>query len=94
MTQQYLVGELSLHLARLREVAGQTPYEQAIARLRGETAREPILSLSRRVRDALTLGDQLCWDSLTRGETTAFQNQAAVCADLYDFAVCASLIAE
>ncbi len=94
MTQQYLVGELSLHLARLREVAGHTSYERAITRLRGETEREPIPSLSRRVRDALRLGDQLCWDSLARGETTAFKSQAAVCADLYDFAVCASLIAE
>lgn len=93
MTQQYLVGELSLHLARLRDVAGQPGFEQALTRLRREAEKEPVATLPRRVRDALELGDQLCWDSLARGDTTAFRSQSEVCADLYDFAVSASLLA-
>lgn len=94
MTQQYLVGELSLRLAQLREVAGQTAFERAVTQLRREAEMEPLESLSRLLLRALALGDQLCWDSLARGEATAFNSQAAVCADLYDFGVCASLLDE
>jgi hypothetical protein len=40
------------------------------------------------------LTDGLCWDSLNRGDTTAFLRQAAVGAELHDFGVCACLLEE
>lgn len=94
MTQQYLVGELSLRLAQLRDAAGRSTLAQAVTQLRREAETEPLESLSRPLLRALELGDELCWDSLARGEATAFNSQAKVCADLYDFGLCASLLAE
>jgi hypothetical protein len=44
--------------------------------------------------DALALAEGLCWDSLTRGDTAAFCRQAAVCAELHEFGVCAGLLKE
>jgi hypothetical protein len=43
---------------------------------------------------ALALTDGLCWDSLNRGDTAAFTRQAAVCAELHEFGVCAGLLEE
>ena len=94
MTEQYLVGELSVRLARLCEVAGRTGFERAVIHLRREVETEPPESLWRPLVHALALCDQLCWDSLARGETSAFDSQAAVSADLHDFGVCAGLLAD
>ncbi len=94
MTEQYLVGELSLRLARLREVAGHTGFEGAVIQLRREAETEPLDTLWRPLVRALALCDRLCWDSLARGETAAFDSQAVVGADLHDFGVCAGLLAE
>jgi hypothetical protein len=38
--------------------------------------------------------DEVCWDSLTRADTTAFDRQAATAAQLREFGVCAGLIDE
>ena len=43
---------------------------------------------------ALALAESLCWDSLNRGDTAAFTRQAAVCAELHEFGVCAGLLKE
>jgi hypothetical protein len=43
---------------------------------------------------ALALADDLCWDSLDRGDTAAFTRQAAVCDELREFGVCADLLDE
>jgi hypothetical protein len=43
---------------------------------------------------ALALADRLCWDSLSCGDTSAFARQAAICADLHLFGVCARLLNE
>jgi hypothetical protein len=43
---------------------------------------------------ALALTDGLCWDSLERGDSAAFTCQAAICAELCDFGVCARLLEE
>ena len=43
---------------------------------------------------ALTLAEALCWDSLNRGDIAAFTRQAAVCAELHEFGVCACLLTE
>ncbi len=41
---------------------------------------------------ALALAECLCWESLNRGDTDAFTRQAAVCAELHEFGVCAGLL--
>jgi hypothetical protein len=94
MTQQYLVGELSLRLAQLHDAAGRSTLEHAVTQLRREAEAEPLESLSRPLLRALTLGDELCWDCLERGEAASFNSLVAVCADLHDFGVCSSIIAE
>jgi hypothetical protein len=43
---------------------------------------------------ALALTDRLCWDSLTGGDTAAFSRRAVVCAELYEFGICAGLLKE
>lgn len=43
---------------------------------------------------ALALADQVCWDSLSRGDARAFDRQAAICTELHLFGACAGLIDE
>ena len=54
----------------------------------------PIPSLGSVAERALALTEGLCWDSLNRGDAEAFTRQAAVCAELYEFGVCADLLEE
>jgi hypothetical protein len=94
MTQHYLAGELSLLLARLQAVATNQPSARAAARLRREAETWPLPALVSVVVRALELADGLCLNSLERGDTAAFTCTAAVCADLYDFGICACLLEE
>jgi len=55
-----------------------------------ETA--PLAALTSVAACALELTDGWCWDSLMRGDSAAFTRQAAICAELWEFAVCAGLI--
>ena len=41
---------------------------------------------------AVELTDRVCWDALARGETGAFVREAAICAELWEFGVCAGLL--
>jgi hypothetical protein len=93
MTQHYLAGELSLYLAELHNAARGETRERAVAHLRREAETGPLTSLPSVLDRALILGDRMCWDSLTRGDATAFQTQAAACADLYQFGDVAELVA-
>jgi hypothetical protein len=43
---------------------------------------------------AVEVIESACWDSVTTGDTAAFCRQAAAAADLYEFGVCAGLLAE
>ena len=94
MTQQYIAGELSLLLGELQAAMTNeaSVVEVAHLRLRAETGRRSALA-SVAVR-ALEVADRLCWDSLTRGDAAAFLSQAVVCAQLWEFAVCAGLLEE
>ncbi len=94
MTQQYLVGELSLILGELQVVAPNEAAVGDVARLRQEAETTPPAALGPVVVRAVTLTDRLCWDALTRGETAAFIREAAICADLREFGVCAGLLEE
>lgn len=93
MTQQYIAGELSLLLGELQAaMTNEAVVEVAQLRLRAETGlRSAMASVALR---ALEVADLLCWDSLTRGDAAAFTRQAAVCAELWEFAVCARLLDE
>jgi hypothetical protein len=94
MTQQYLTGELSLLLAQLQAVAIDQAVLRAIAHLRREAETSPPSALAAVLIRSLEVTDGLCWDSLARGDTTAFTSQAASAAELREFGVCAGLLDE
>jgi hypothetical protein len=92
VTQQYLAGELSVLLGRVQavtttEVAGQEAWSLRVA---AETG--PIQGLGWVTVRALALTDRLCWDSLNRGDTGAFNRQAVAGAALREFGVCSGLL--
>ena len=94
MTQQYLAGELSLLLARLPTVAPNRASLEVGVHLRHVAETVPVAALPFVVVRALELIDGLCWESLLRGDISAFDHQAALGAELHEFGVCASLLAE
>lgn len=91
MTQQYVAGELSLRLGRMQAVATDPERAREAACLRYEAERAPRAALGSVVARALGLGDRLCWDSLACGDAVGFDRRAAICADLWEFGVCACL---
>lgn len=94
MTQQYLAGELSLLLGRLSAVAGDDVAARALAGLRREAETLPVVALGSVAHRAVVVIEHACWDSVARGDTAAFCCQAKAAADLYEFGVCAGLLAE
>ncbi len=94
MTQQYLVGELSLILSELQVVGTNQAAVRDVVRLRREAETTPPAALGPVVVRAVKLIDRLWWDDLTRGETAAFIREAAICDELWEFGVCAGLLEE
>ncbi len=94
MTQQYLLGELSLILGELQAVATTEAVVRAAVRLRHEAETTPPGALAPVVVRAVELTDRVCWDALNRGETAAFIREVAICAELWEFGVCAGLLQE
>jgi len=92
MTQQYLVGEVSLRLAQLQGVVLEPALARAVAQLRSEAERSPPAALPVVLIRTFEATDVICLDSLTRGDMTAFACQAASAAELREFGVCAGLI--
>jgi hypothetical protein len=93
VTGRYLIGELSVRLERLQAAAGQAAACD-VAELRHQVEASPVSWLAAETVRALALADQLCWDSLSRGDMGAFARQAAICADLHLFGVSARLLDE
>ncbi len=93
MTGRYLIGELSVRLERLQAAAGQAAACD-VAELRRQVEASPVTWLAAETIRALALADQLCWDSLSRGDTGAFARQAAICSDLHLFGISARLLDE
>ena len=91
MTRQYVVGELSLILGELQAVATSEADVQDVARLRQEVETTPPAALAPIAARAVELTDGVCWSSLARGETAAFAREASICAELWEFGVCAGL---
>ncbi len=94
MTQQYVAGELSLRLGELQAVATGQERAREVARLRYEAETVPLAALGSVVVRALGLADRLCWDSLGCGDASTFSRQAAICAELWEFGICARLFEE
>ncbi len=94
MTRQYVAGELSVRLEHLQAVTTSEVSGRDAWSLRQAAETEPIPALGSVAVRALALTEGLCWDSLNRGDTAAFTRQAAVCAELYEFGVCAGLLRE
>lgn len=92
MTQQYLAGELSVLLGHLQAAATTEASRRDAWLLRRAAETQPVTVLGSVTAAALALTESLCWDSLTRGDMAAFNRQAAVCAELHDFGVCAGLV--
>ena len=90
MTQEYLIGELSVRLEQLQSASAGTAAD--LARLRRRVETQPTAQLRTETVQALALADGLCWDSLSAGDTAAFDRQAAISADLRLFCICARLL--
>ena len=91
MTQQYLIGELSVRLEHLQAVADSDAASD-VACLRHEVETGPVTGLAQCAATAIALADTLCWHSLASGDVLAFTRQAEASADLRFFGMCAHLI--
>ncbi|GAA3784675.1 hypothetical protein GCM10022403_019190 [Streptomyces coacervatus] len=94
LTQQYLVGETSVLLAQLQASGADPGVVRELARLRREAETGPVSRLGVVALRALELTDELCRESLRRGDVPAFVRQCACGADLREFCVCARLLAD
>jgi hypothetical protein len=72
MTQEYLVGEMSICLQRLEAVTAEREAAADVVRLRRQVETSPPSSLAAEAARALAVADGLCWDSLARGDTAGF----------------------
>ena len=94
MTEQYIIGELSVRLVQLEAVAPTQEFAIEFARLRLRAETAPFESLPNMALEALNLIRGLCCDSLARGDLQALASQATMAAELREFAVSARLLAE
>jgi hypothetical protein len=94
MTRQYVAGELSWRLGELEAAATNQDRAREVGRLRYEAETVPLAALGSVAVRALGLADRLCWDSLDCGDALAFSRRAAICAELWEFGVCARLFGE
>ncbi len=94
MTQQYLCGELAWRLSQLECAAAGQRSRCAVHQLRRDAELAQPFALCGIARRALELADDLCWDALQQGRVSAFEVEAAIAAELHEFAVCARLLDE
>ena len=94
VTQQYIIGELTLRLMLLQASAPSDESAGEFARLRLQTETVSFDALPSVAMHALNLVRGLCRESLARGDLRALTDQATMAADLREFAVSASLLGE
>jgi hypothetical protein len=94
MTRQYVVGELSLILGELQAAATNEAAVRDVARLRQEVETTSPAALAPIAARAVALTDGVCWESLAQGQTAVFAREAAICAELWEFGICAGLLEE
>jgi hypothetical protein len=91
MTQEYLIGELSVRLEQLQSATTHSAARD-VTRLRYQVEAGPPAGLAWAAARALALADVLCWESLSQGDAAAFIQQARASAELHQFGVCARLL--
>ncbi len=94
MTRQYVAGELSVILGQLQTAAAGGAASGLATRLRHEVETTPAGALGSVAVRAMELTDGACWDSLMHGEIATFVREAAICAELWEFGICAGLLDE
>lgn len=92
MTQQYLLGEVSVRLAQLQAMGLEPSLARTVASLRREAETSPPGELPAVLARTFSATDAICLDSLARGDITAFSAQVACAAELREFGACAGLI--
>jgi len=92
MTQQYLAGELSVLLSHLQAVTTTEAAGRDAASLRHAAETGSVQRLCWVTVRAMAFAECLCRDSLGQGDAAAFTRQAAVCAELRDFGIFASML--
>jgi hypothetical protein len=93
VTQQYLIGQLSVLLEELQPPAGE-PLAGAVRDLRREVERSPVQILPQLAHAAMDLSDVICWAALERGDCSGFRRYARAAAALGDFTDSAGLTLE
>ena len=93
MTGDYLIGELSVRLERLKSVAAGAP-EHDLAKLRSMVENGSVGFLGEATVHAMAIADDLCWDSLACGDAEAFARQADLAAELWLFGISARLLTD
>lgn len=93
VTQQYLIGQLSALLEELQPPSGEV-LASAVYDLRREVECSAVHVLPALAREAIGLGDAICWAALERGDSKAFRRYATAAAALGDFTENASLASE
>ncbi len=92
VTQQYLIGELSLLLASVVAAAKTRTCVDEAVRLRRLAETSSLRELPAIAVRAIHLTNALCWASLSHGDLAAFNDQAELAGRLLEFAVCSDLI--
>jgi hypothetical protein len=90
MIRQYLIGELLVRLEQLQATTGQAAADVARSRAGVETG--PLTGLAAATARAMALADELCWDSLSRGDAAAFADQAKIAAELCQYGISVRLL--
>jgi hypothetical protein len=91
VTQQYIVGELSVLVGGLCPPAGPG-LAASVKQLQRRVECSPVSELVLLVHEAIELADLLCWRSLELGDLEWFKHEAAGAVELREFAVCAGLL--
>lgn len=92
MTWRYVTGELSLRLGQLEAAATDPQSARELRQLRFAAETLPVSALPGVVTRALGLADDLCWKALQRGDLQAFDRQASLGQDLWEFGLSAQLL--
>ena len=91
MTQQYIRGELSVHLSGFCDERCPR-VSRALHALRLQVECAPSCLLPQLAAEAMQIVDAACWTSLERGDLAAFVRDAEEGAILREFATCAGLL--
>lgn len=91
MTQQYLIGQLSVLLEGLQPSPGER-LADAVRDLRREVESCAPWKLAKLADQAVDLSDSICWDALERGDSDGFARSCRAAVALGEFTDSARLI--